>query len=278
MNRHTGEKVPKTPQGHHHMGVSQNQYEHIGTFLNRTSGDPATKVRTQRNRINQLLLLLISVTEIVQNFLPSLRRHLLDRVIDDTNALHAHAEHNPGDVLFKHDRMYAHNILRINYTTYDVRRSQDVVNASTSHCNVMILADRADRDDDRDTNRFRYARILGVYHINVVYIGPGMVDYQPRRMEFLWVRWYQNLGTTSTAWRECKLDSIRFLPVADEDAFGFINPSDVLRGCHVIPSFARGKAHPDGRGLSLCARNSLDWAAYYVNRCVHFVHEIVAFT
>jgi hypothetical protein len=121
-------------------------------------------------------------------------------------------------------------------------------------------------------------RILGVYHVNVVYIGPGMVDYQPRCMEFLWVRWYQNLGTTSTDWRDCKLNSIRFLPVADSDAFGFINPSDVLRSCHIILSFARGKAHPDGWGLSLCARDSLDWAAYYVNRCVRAVYEIVAFT
>jgi hypothetical protein len=49
-NQYTGEKVPKTPLGHHHVGVSQNHYEHIGTFLNRTSGDPATKVNATKSK------------------------------------------------------------------------------------------------------------------------------------------------------------------------------------------------------------------------------------
>ena len=31
-------------------------------------------------------------------------------------------------VFFKSDRIYKHNLLRINHTTYDVRRSQDVIN------------------------------------------------------------------------------------------------------------------------------------------------------
>jgi len=36
------------------------------------------------------------------------------------------------------------------------------------------------------------------------------------------------------------LDTVRFVPMADEDVFGFVDPADVLRGCHVIPSFADG--------------------------------------
>src|SRR5882762_4566174 len=43
-DRSTDEKVPNTPHGHHHIGTSQNQFEHIGTFLSRNSGDLATKV------------------------------------------------------------------------------------------------------------------------------------------------------------------------------------------------------------------------------------------
>lgn len=38
-----------TAQGadtHHHIGMSQNEFEHIGTFLQRNSGDPAIKVIT----------------------------------------------------------------------------------------------------------------------------------------------------------------------------------------------------------------------------------------
>jgi hypothetical protein len=48
-------------------------------------------------------------------------------------------------VLFKSDCMYNHRIVRFNYTTYDVRRSQDVINPRTSHCDIMLLADPSAR-------------------------------------------------------------------------------------------------------------------------------------
>jgi len=173
---------------------------------------------------------------------------------------------SPDSILLKHDRMYTHNIMRINYTTYDLRRSRDVVNPSTSHCNIMVLADGD--NDQSSTHPFHYGRVLGVYHVNVVYVGPGMIDYQPRRMEVLWVQWYEGEATRSlnAGWKTCKLDRIHFSPMADRDSFGFIDPSDVLRSCHVVPSFVKGKLHADGQGLSFCAGDSSDWAAYYVNR------------
>jgi hypothetical protein len=41
---------------------------------------------------------------------------------------------------FKADQMYRHNMMRINYTTYNVRRAQDTINPNTNHCNVMLLS------------------------------------------------------------------------------------------------------------------------------------------
>ncbi|KAF9465527.1 hypothetical protein BDZ94DRAFT_1345938 [Collybia nuda] len=32
---------------------------------------------------------------------------------------------------------------------------------------------------------FVYARVLGIYHANVIYVGSGMVKYTPSRMDFL---------------------------------------------------------------------------------------------
>jgi hypothetical protein len=251
-----GETVARTPQQHHHIGISQNQYQHIGTFLQRNSGDPAVKVSAMSDAG--------SPDALVQDFLPKLKRHLLNRILltldieDQTNC-------SPTSVLIKHDRLYSHNIMRINYTTYDVRRRQDTVSPSTSHCNVMVLANR---DDHQGLNfhPFRYARVLGIYHANVVYVGPGMTGYEPRRMEFLWVRWYHLEPTNSTGWSAHKLDRIRFPPIAEDDSFGFIDPSDVLRSCHIIPAFACKKVHEDNKGLSRCARDLLDWVSYYVNR------------
>jgi hypothetical protein len=39
------EPVADTPQEHHHIGISQNQYEDIGIFLRTNAGDPAINVR-----------------------------------------------------------------------------------------------------------------------------------------------------------------------------------------------------------------------------------------
>jgi hypothetical protein len=57
--------------------------------------------------------------------------------------------------------------------------------------------------------------------------------------------------------------------MAHEDAFGFLDPADVLRGCHIIPAFAAKKRYADGKGLSRCAGDSGDWNSYYVNRYAH---------
>lgn len=154
--------------------------------------------------------------------------------------------------------------MRINYTTYNVCRAQDVVNANTSHHNIMVL--ESPRDDTPAPHPFRYGRVLGVYHVNAIYVGPGMTDYQPHRLEFVWVRWYRRQEANGTGSVNQKLDRVQFPPVADDDSFGFIDPADILRSCHIIPAFSGGKAHIDGIGLSRCAQDSFDWASYYVSR------------
>ena len=170
-------------------------------------------------------------------------------------------------ILFKHDRMYEHSLLRINYTTYDVRRSQDVISTSTMNCNIMVLVSPDNDAEGSVKHMYRYARVLGIYHVDVVYIGPEMLDYQPIHMEFLWVRWYSDVEK-GFSWNALKLDRLQFPPLTAEHAFGFIDPSDVLRSCHIIPRFAQGRLHVDGKSISLCARDSSDWKAYYIARYV----------
>lgn len=91
------------------------------------------------------------------------------------------------EVLFKHDRLYRHQILRINYTTYDIRRKQDTINPSTPRRYIMVLANK-EADDDHP---YAYARVIGIFHANVIYAGARRADYSSQRMEFLWVRWYE---------------------------------------------------------------------------------------
>jgi hypothetical protein len=166
-------------------------------------------------------------------------------------------------LLLKQDRMYLHNILRVNYTTYDVRRKQDTINPNTSHRDIMVLAEN---DDDSD-HPFWYARVIAIFHVNVVYTAGTLVDYNPRKVEVLWVRWFEHdTNAPVGSWSHSRLDRLHFPPMVHNDAFGFLDPADVVRGCHIIPSFAAGKRSLDERAISPCSKDSKDWRSYYVNR------------
>jgi len=258
----SGDLVARTPEEHYHIGVSEKSHLHIGTFLSKNAGDPAIQVWIMQESCSVVPL----TPFFLQDFLPKLKQHLLPRVVSmlqgygDTVGIPSNGD--PNAVIFQLDRIYKHQLMRINHTTYDVRRSQDIVNPSTAHCNIMVFSG----DDSTSHHPFKYARVLGIFHANVVYLGPGMLDYRPHRLDFLWVRWYRTLEMRCTGWAAQKLDRIKFCAMAADDTFAFLDPSDVVRSCHIIPAFARGKHYADGKGLSFLAHDSTDWTEYYINR------------
>lgn len=218
---------------------------------------------------------------LIQEFTKDLKDHLYPRVCKRIKV--TPREHQSGcsdtevsnAILIKDDRLYNHKLARFYHTTYDVRRSEDIVNPKTSHSNIMLLSDNdtvnngAQDTSSATTHRFIYARVLGIYHVNVIYIGPGMKGYTPMRFDFLHVRWYQHDGPgaiESGDWTSLRLDRLSFPPIARKDSFGFIDPSLVLRTSHIIPAFDSGKRYADGIGLSAMAKDSNDWKNYYVNR------------
>src|SRR5277367_911382 len=88
-------------------------------------------------------------------------------------------------LFFKKECMYKHNVMKLNYTAYDVRRDQDVINPNTDHRDILLLSANY---SDQSTHQYSYARVLGIYHVNIIYLGSGSSGYHTRRMEFLWVR------------------------------------------------------------------------------------------
>ena len=212
-------------------------------------------------------------TQESKDFLPKLKEHLLPRLKDmlqkeDRFCGTLPHELEANKLFFKNDRLYMHRIFHINYTTYDVRRAQDVVNPHTSRSNILVLSN-SDSDDSSD--HFLYARVLGIYHANVIYTGAGMLNYQPRRIEFLWVRWFQAVDSKS-GWDVRRLDCLKFPPLNSQNAFGFLDPADVVRGCHIIPRLSVGNIR--GNGISQCANDSKDWPMYYVNRFVQCLSSL----
>ena len=220
--------------------------------------------------------------------MPTLKAHLLSRIKNMPGVLTSSGiegvsasgvpdgnltlrKSKPGQVLIRNDQMYRHKVIRFNYTTYDVRRVQDVVNPNTSHANIMVLAPSDNCVDGQQwlPHKFWYARVLGIYHVNAVYVGPDMVDYTPRRLDFLWVWWYHLKSARVSGWPVRKLHRLSFPPMSSDHAFGFLDPADVLCSCHIIPAFARGRRYVGtghSGGLSACARDSGDWNQYYVGQ------------
>lgn len=208
--------------------------------------------------------------------MPKLIEHLLPRIKEElcsergSNLEYSWNFDAGGDrLLFKDDRLYRHRIFRVNYTTYDIQRAQDVIHPDTSHRDIMVLNAKP---NSIEAGNFSYARVLAIYHIDVIYCNANGAYqiHRPRRMEFLWVRWFQvtQAASASSAWDTLRLEQLAFPTVNSDDAFGFVNPADVLRGCHILPRGALGKVHKDGCGISHCAQDAEDWKGYYVNRCV----------
>ena len=182
------------------------------------------------------------------------------------------------NVILKDNRIYEHKLARFYHTTYDVRRSEDIINPKTSHCNIMLLSDLASKEashiDIAVTHPFLYGCVLGIYHVNVVYTGPGMKGYKATRYDFLHVRWLQLKNVQAEgrhkASKSLHLDCLSFPPMTSANSFGFVDPALVVRTCHLIPMFSLGKSHSDGIGLSSMSKDGNDWKGYYINRYFTF--------
>ncbi|KAG2090034.1 uncharacterized protein F5147DRAFT_586925 [Suillus discolor] len=235
-------EIARSPLAHHHIGLTQKHVVHIGSYLIDHQGDPA-----------------------IAHFFSKLKHHLLHQTNASKDSLGLRNEYNINTIIIKDDRMYEHHVARFNYTTYDVRRAQDVINPRTPHHNVMVVCSNLDMECQ--DHKYIYSRVLGVYHINVIITGRTMVNYTPIRMEFLWIHWYKPLDQRSD-WSTSTLDRVNFPPLTDEHSFDFLDPADVLRGCHIVPRFTAGRRHQDGLGVSACAGDKNDWCEYYINRFV----------
>ncbi len=192
---------------------------------------------------------------------------------------HEYTDEERRSLIFINNRIYRHKVLRVNHTTYDLRRSQDSLNART-HADIMVAAQ--EDQSQRNSHPYWYARIVGVFHADVQHVGPSSSNLEPGRMEFLWVRWFGRDMTTRSGWRSRRLPRVGFVgrnanedghqnqEEEDSPAFGFLDPAQVIRGVHLIPAFACGRTSgylgPSiARSLS---ENDEDWMFYYVNMYV----------
>ena len=59
-------------------------------------------------------------------------------------------------IYFQKDMMYQHSILQVNYTTYDVRQSQDTLNPKTDHRDILFLSSEPQMQEST-AHQYQYA-------------------------------------------------------------------------------------------------------------------------
>lgn len=199
-----------------------------------------------------------------QDFLPKIRKHLLPRLVEKLGIQPgAIPESEAVFVVFQDNRIFNHQILRLIYTTYDVRRDEDVIHVDTPQQNVMLI----NRDYNKLTweteDPYLYGKVIGVFHANVrlcITLPDGTRDRSWHRLDLAWVHWY----TRKPPRHDFELDRLTLLPLEQQSALGFIDPGDILRAVHVIPRFASGKGAPNVP--SRVVHDSESWREYYINR------------
>ena len=164
-------------------------------------------------------------------------------------------------------RLYAVQTLRINYTLYDIRRDQDLINPSRQPF-VMVRSP----ENGPKAHPYWYAQVIGVFHTLAQYMpmkgGSSTINTEVQAMEVLWVRWLGIDPNHRSGFHAARLPKVGFVPDTDKYAFGFLDPRMVIRACHLIPSFSDGYTSDLLRTQGVTAARPLgaksDWTNYYV--------------
>jgi hypothetical protein len=180
-----------------------------------------------------------------------------------------YSEEEQDTIHFINNSLFRHKTLRINYTTYDLRRQQDSINPRTQP-DIMLLSHEAP-NEEVIAHPYWYARVIGIFHVDVVHRGPKSMSPDKQRINFLWVRWFGRDVSFHGGWKAQRLHRVGFLNANSPTggAFGFLDPSIVIRGAHIIPAFAHGQTpellHPPQSVARQPLNENCDWQFYYVN-------------
>ncbi|TFK94497.1 hypothetical protein K466DRAFT_476226 [Polyporus arcularius HHB13444] len=127
------------------------------------------------------------------------------------------------------DLMWLHKVMRVNWTSYDMRRDQSSVNPRT-HPDIMMLA------PPDSSHPYLYARIVTVFHVNAFRIEAADTEQlDTQLLQVLWIRWLDLDTMRPGGFERMRPHRVKFASAGDEP-FGFISPEQVLRGVHIVPA------------------------------------------
>jgi len=181
-----------------------------------------------------------------------LHAHLSERLFPDGA--------NTERMFIKNDTLYQHPILNIKYTSYEVQQEKDIIHLGYGRTGVMVYTPALGQDENEP---WSYADILAIYHVTV----RTTSNTEPQQFTVLWVRWMQCNEVGLTGLNSRNFTRVSFVPWSGipGSTFDFIDPSHVIRACHLIPAFNLGRTY-DLLEPSIFRDPKGDWCAYYANR------------
>jgi hypothetical protein len=130
----------------------------------------------------------------------------------------------------------------------------------------MVLAH--EDEDESSAHPYWYGRIVGIFHADIRHVGPKSKNpSKTRRMDFLWVRWFGRDMGHAAGWKAKRLHRIGFLDQGS--AFGFLDPKEAIRACHLNPAFAYGRTKAllgPSIARTFDGADDEDYLYYYVNQ------------
>ena len=232
----------------YNMSNSRNDPVDLYSFVHEHQGDPAFKA-----------------------FIPKLKDNILGRLLERNYEGDMYSEFTDQErntVRIAGDQIYRCKTVKINYTTYDIRRDGDTINTRT-YPDIMVTSP----ETGPNAQPYWYARVIGIFHAMVSSTHPELegAARSRHRMDFLWVRWFgMEPGQYRHGFQFGRLPKIGFVESTDNYAFTFLDPAQVIRGAHLIPTFAEGRTSgllPAKKSIAhiLNPNEEDDWVNFYVN-------------
>jgi hypothetical protein len=186
----------------------------------------------------------------LQDFMHLLLLHIRERLYSNRDCTE--------QIFIENDTLHEHPLLNIEYTSYDVQRERDTLHIGYGRTGVMVYTPTLHGDEP-----WSYANVLAIYHLIV----RTSSDPEPKRLTVLWVRWMERSASGLTGPNSRNYTRVSFVPRSDTpgSTFDFIDPSHIIRSCHLIPAFHLGRTL-DFLDPSVARDPEGDWCAYYANR------------
>jgi hypothetical protein len=199
-----------------------------------------------------------------KNFFVQLKNYLISGLEGEpyTGDINQYSQKKRLEVIIVNNQLFRHPILRVNSTTYDMRRMQDTIKPAV-HPFVMYLSPY-----ENSPFPYEFAAVIGIFHTFIIDNRPTARSSSRKLVQLLWIRRMELDLKHKSGWKAQRLHRVRFIPTSTGDAFGFLDPNDIIRGVHLIPAFASGQTtellEP---ALSIqYEENKKDWVEYYVNQ------------